>query len=107
MGIKEFLFNKYFPKILPKEGNGNLTLDERANLAKEILNNEIYKEAIKKIEVDLFNIWKNSSSNDTVGREQVWALYQALNRIDNWFVTWVNEQRIERILQEKKGLENK
>lgn len=107
MGVKEFLLDRYFPKILPKEGNGNLNLDERANLAKEILDNEIYKEAIKKIKYDLSQMWQNSSIDDVSGREQVWAMYQALNRIDSWFVTWVNEQRIERILQEKKGLENK
>jgi signal transduction protein with GAF and PtsI domain len=43
----------------------------RAGTAKDLLDNEIFREAIERIEIDIITMWKNCSIEDTKTQEKL------------------------------------
>jgi hypothetical protein len=57
----------------------------RARRAQELLDNELFNEAITTIERDLIAAWKATPARDTDGRERCWTAIQQLGNLKSYF----------------------
>lgn len=57
----------------------------RAQRAKDILENELFNEAIEQIEADLIKAWKATPARDTEGRERCWTAVQQVGNLKGYF----------------------
>ena len=61
-----------------------MTPEERiyqGNRAKEVLDNEIFRQAFEQIEQDIIDQWKNSPARAEGDREKLWTYLQLLNKL--------------------------
>jgi len=55
--------------------------EERARHANDLLQNELYKEAFEALEKDLMGRWVHSGSTESEARESIWLAMRLLDRI--------------------------
>jgi hypothetical protein len=67
---------------------------DRANRAQQLLDNDLFNEAITSIERDLMGAWKNSPARDTDGRERCFAAVQQLGKIKDYFQSVLNDGKM-------------
>ena len=60
----------------------------RGTLAKQILENEIYKEAFSEMEKAIFSEWKHSKDEDQ--REALWIMIQMMPRFEATLTASIN-----------------
>lgn len=63
----------------------------RADRAKQLLENDLFNEALVSIERDLMEAWKGSPPRDTDGRERCWTAIQQLGRLKGYFESVLND----------------
>lgn len=79
----------------------DLAVSQKGELAKQMLDNPLYKEVIVKIENDLYYLWNNSQTEDRAGRERTWNMLQMLRKIDRTIVGYLNEALYELRIREE------
>jgi cellulase/cellobiase CelA1 len=72
----------------------DITMDGRAELAKQILDNPIFHAALQKVREGLFASWCNTKYEDFSSREQLYAEYAAAGRIIHVIMQYVQEVQL-------------
>lgn len=84
-----------------------LSIFQKGELAQQIVDNPLYRIAIKRIEEELINRWKNSPIRDTEGREKIFHRIEALHNIDIAIQGFISTAIYERrLLEEKEKLKS-
>lgn len=92
MGLKELFKRKNKQSVMEFVApRSDLTPEQKAQLAKQMLKNPLYREVIDRITEELKELWANTSASDTETREQIWLMLQMLKKIDQKFNGYVNE----------------
>jgi hypothetical protein len=73
--------------------------NERAILAKSMLDNPIFCEAVKEMERELFGMWRESHVDDLDGREDVYVAFQAIQKLRLKLESYANKVRFDEIIQ--------
>lgn len=58
---------------------------QRAQLAKEVLDNEVFQEAMAQIEQEIYASWKNEG--DALRREWLWSMHKCQIRLNQVLTT--------------------
>lgn len=66
----------------------------RADRAKQLLENELFNEALVSIERDLMGAWKASPPRDTDGRERCFAAVQQIGKLKGYFESVLNDGKM-------------
>ena len=67
---------------------------DRVQLAKDIINNPIFKETFDEIREDLIRSWISTTVHDVKDREQLWLQIQLLDRVHNRLVATLEEGKV-------------
>lgn len=70
---------------------------DRALKARELLENDLFKEALVNIKAELIAAWEASSPRDTDGRERCWAAIQQLGRLRGYFETMIIDGKLAKV----------
>ena len=66
----------------------------RAEDAKRITEDPLFKEAMDKVKKEVLDLWGAAGARDTEGREWLWLMYQATLRFENVFKTYLETGRL-------------
>lgn len=66
----------------------------RALKAQELLENDLFNEAIAAIERDLVAAWKATPARDTEGRERCWTAVQQVGNIKGYFESVLRDGKL-------------
>ena len=74
-----------------------MNLDERmakGSRAREILENEVFKETFDQIEKEIIEQWTNSPARDEAGRQSLWLYLKVLQRVQTQLQTTMETGRL-------------
>ena len=54
---------------------------QRGDMAKTVMSNPVFTEALDQIEKDILSAWEGTNPRDTEAREKAWAFYVASKKI--------------------------
>jgi len=79
----------------------------RGNRAKEMLDDDIFNEAFDHIRINLLNMFENSDSHDSKGREKAWQQMNALKEVHRYFRIVAENGTMESAINEEKEKQEK
>lgn len=79
---------------MPTDEMALLRDKNRADRAKQLLENDLFNEALVSIERDLMAAWKASPPRDTDGRERCWTAVQQVGKIKSYFESVLNDGKM-------------
>lgn len=80
-----------------------MTEDEKVARIKEILEDEVMKEAFERIEEIYFLAWRNSKSEDAAKREEVHRRVKSLDFLRADLLSVLNRDKADKIMAERKS----
>ena len=66
----------------------------RAQIARDLLDNELLKEAYLQIDAELINGWRLTQARDTDARERIWAAVQANGKHQDYLRSVVDNGKL-------------
>jgi hypothetical protein len=66
----------------------------RTSEADGLLNNALFQEALKEVETQLIQAWKNTKPRDVEGREGAWAAIQQLGNLQGYIRSVLDDGKI-------------
>jgi hypothetical protein len=79
-----------------------LGLERKAELAGELLDNELLKEIFKEIRSELGTLWVNSGTDEVKKREFIWQYLRAVAQFEGRLAKYINEAKLERKIADLK-----
>jgi hypothetical protein len=60
------------------------------------LSDDLFKDALKQLEADYIEAWKNTGVNDATAREKLWLAIKTLDQFESHLVTVMNDGKLAR-----------
>ena len=67
---------------------------ERARVAGELLAHDLFAQAVRDVEADLYRAWNATQPLDVAGREAIYASRRGVNAVLNKLQSYVNSEAI-------------
>jgi len=65
--------------------------------AREILKEQVFKDAVEDVRSKLFSLWENSNTSDQEGREECYREIHALKAVINKLQSQVDDEKLKEI----------
>jgi len=75
--------------------------EQRELQAKNLLENELFKESFEILKKDLMTRWENSGSLELEARESIWLAMRLLDRLEGHLTSIIETGQMAKILEEQ------
>ena len=75
--------------------------EQRERQAKNLLENELFKESFEILKKDLMTRWENSGSLELEARESIWLAMRLLDRLEGHLTSIIETGQMAKILEEQ------
>jgi hypothetical protein len=89
MGLADFM--RRYRKVIPSSFDlKQYSAEDKALYAEAILNNPVYRAVVEEIQKDLVNRWRSAPMSDVEGREELFRMNAAIEKIDQSIMSVVS-----------------